>query len=77
MEKLKSNIVLPNKELVVFKSIDTIDILDSLKQYKKENNIDMVAITSRYRSHYERIFFNSLTENLINELKVPVLSLYA
>lgn len=47
-----------------------------VKEFIKENPIDIFAIATQGRSSFVQLFSPSLTENIINHLDIPVLSIH-
>lgn len=54
--------------------IKAITLEDGIGEYIKAKKIDMVAITTHGRHGLAHLIYGSLTENLVNHLKVPVYS---
>lgn len=76
IENFKNSIEAANYENVTFSSIDTIDIKKSLLHYCEENKVDMVCLINHQRNFYQRLFSYSLTEELINNINIPVMAIY-
>ncbi|MFD1551347.1 hypothetical protein DNU06_14255 [Putridiphycobacter roseus] len=76
MDQFKDSLAYANIDKVTFKSIDSINLRDSLSVYCKENNIDMVCLINHYRNFYQRLFSYSLAEMLIDHLDIPVMAIY-
>lgn len=53
------------------------DVTEGIKQYAKQNNIDLVMVLPHRHTLWERLFFKGHTAGLVQALGVPVLSLHA
>lgn len=76
MDALRAKLADQDLSGVSFESIDTIDIKKSLMAYCDQHNIDLVYLVNRERNFYQRLFSYSLTEDLVKEMQLPVMSLY-
>ncbi len=76
MDNFKQSLEVANLKNVKFESIDGIDIKTALNKYCEAHNIDVLCLINHYRNMYQRLFSYSLAENLIQELDIPVMSIY-
>jgi len=76
MDRFKDSLKTHNFNNVEFKTIDSIDIKNSLLTYCKENKIDIVYLINHKRNFYQRLFTYSLTEDLIKNINTPVMAIY-
>lgn len=76
MKNFKETLSDQNFENVDFISIDAIDIKSSLKEYCRKNHIDLVCLMNQRKNFYQRLFTHSLAEDLIKNLKTPVMAIY-
>jgi len=76
MENFKQSLEVANLKNVKFITLDGIDIKTALHEYCEQNNIDVLCLINHYRNTYQRLFSYSLAENLIQELDIPVMSIY-
>ena len=76
MDKFKESVKNRNLANVIFKTIDSINIKKSLKEYCTDNNIDIVCLINKRRNSYQRFFTYSLTEDLLANFDIPVMALY-
>ena len=51
------------------------DIIEALEGYAKKNDIDIIAMGTRNRSFLDRIFHNSVTQNMALHSEIPLLIL--
>ena len=77
MDNFKKSLNTANVENVSFISIDTINLKKSLSDYCKEHQIDMVCLINHKRNYYQRLFSLSLTEDLLQNINMPVMAIYA
>jgi len=76
MAKFKGFLEVDDVENINFVSIDTISLKQSLVQFCKENKIDMVCLVNHKRNFYQRLFSLSLTQDLLNNIDVPIMAIY-
>lgn len=76
MNKFKQTFIDNDFNNVEFITIDSIDIKESLKEYCNKNNIDMVCLMNHRKNFYQRLFTQSLAEDLIKNLNTPIMAIY-
>lgn len=76
MDRFKASLKIHDFHNVTFKTIDSIDIKNSLLQYCTENQIDIVYLINHRRNFYQRLFTYSLAEDLIKNINTPVMAIY-
>lgn len=74
MDDFKATVSNEGYDNVAFESIDSIDVKKSLKDYCEAQKIDVVCVVNRSRDFYQRMFYYSLSEELINSFNIPVLA---
>lgn len=77
MDNFKASLESKNIENVVFKSIDSINIKESLREYCEQFDIDIVCLITHKRNAYQRLFSYSLTEDLLQHFDIPVMAIYS
>lgn len=77
MDKFKSSLDSSNLENVSFVSIDTINLKKSLVDYCLTHGIDMICLINHKRNFYQRLFSLSLTQDLLQNIDIPVMAIYA
>jgi nucleotide-binding universal stress UspA family protein len=77
MENFKNSIESSSLENVHFISIDTINLKKSLYDFCHQNKIDMVCLINHKRNFYQRLFSLSLTKDLLGDIEIPVMAIYA
>ena len=63
-----------NKNKLNFKTLKGKDILNSVNNYIKENNIDMLVMVNTRHSYLENILFQSTVDKLSLSLNIPFLA---
>ena len=76
MDNFKKSLHVDDLSSINFVSIDTINLKESLTDYCRKNNIDMVCVVNHKRNFYQRLFSLSLTQDLLNNVDVPVMAIY-
>ena len=76
MDAFKNSLEVAEFNNVEFVSIDSIDIRKSLSEYCDANKIDMVCLINYERNFYQRLFTYSLSQELINNMDLPILAIY-
>lgn len=76
MDKFKETLAINNLSNVEFVSIDSIDIKESLRKYCIKNGIDMVCLMNHRKNFYQRLFTQTLAEDLIKNLNTPIMAIY-
>lgn len=76
MDKFKETLAINNLSNVEFVSIDSIDIKESLRKYCIEKQIDMVCLMNHRKNFYQRLFTQTLAEDLIKNLNTPIMAIY-
>lgn len=76
MDKFKATLKEQDFHNAEFLTIDSIDIKSSVKEYCQKNNIDMICVMNHKRNLYQRLFTQSLAEDLIKNLKKPIMAIY-
>ena len=76
LETFKESINSAHLNNVEFISIDSIDLKKSLTAYCIKNKIDMLCLINQKRNFYPRLFSFSLTEDLLNNLDIPIMAIY-
>ncbi len=62
---------------VSFETIQSTYVADTLNQYMIDKNVDIVAMLTKRRSFFEKLFSSSLTKKMVYYQKTPVLALQA
>lgn len=60
---------------VEFVAVDSIDVLDSVRTYCENYQIDLVCVLNKRMEFYQRVFNQSLAETLVNDASTPVMAL--
>jgi nucleotide-binding universal stress UspA family protein len=76
METFKNSLALTDFENVIFKSIDSIDIKESVTVYCDLHHIDMLCLINHRRNFYQRLYSYSLTRDLLNHVDIPIMAIY-
>lgn len=76
MDNFKKTLSSNNFENAEFVTIDSIDIKESLKEYCIDNKIDMVCLMNHRKNFYQRLFTQTLAEDLIKNLNTPIMAIY-
>jgi nucleotide-binding universal stress UspA family protein len=77
MENFKNSLDLAHIDNVEFISIDSINLKKSLTDYCIDNKIDLVCLINHKRNFYQRLFSYSLTEDLLNNMNIPIMAIYS
>ncbi len=77
MANFKQSLDSSNLENVKFVSIDTINLKKSLSDYCITHSIDLICLINHRRNFYQRLFSLSLTQDLLQNIDIPVMAIYA
>jgi nucleotide-binding universal stress UspA family protein len=73
-QKVKQTVTYPH---ISYQLIESRDILNGLNSIIKNMNIDLVALTTRRRTMYEKFFNNSITKKMAYHTTIPLLAFHA
>ncbi|EDM44490.1 putative universal stress protein UspA [unidentified eubacterium SCB49] len=76
MDRFKNSLENQNFKNVTYKTIDSINLKQSLLEYCNDNKIDIVYLINHRRNFYQRMFTYSLAEDLIKNINTPIMAIY-
>ncbi len=77
MNKFKGKVIGKIRyEKIVFKIIYGQDLLDGLENYVKKESPDLLAMSTHYRSIYDKLFGTSFTKKMAYHTNVPLLAFH-
>jgi len=74
IEKLKNIVDKTNYSKIAYKEIVMTDISESINNYVKEQNANMLSMTTHTTSLFDKIFHHSLTNELLLHTHIPLLA---
>lgn len=77
MDNFKRSLNSSNLENVSFVTIDTINLKKALVDYCLTHGIDLICLINHKRNFYQRLFSLSLTQDLLQNIDIPVMAIYA
>lgn len=66
-----------NYEKITFTLLGKADILKSLDRYIEQNDIELIAMSTRKRSPFEKLFSPSITKKMVYHTSVPLLAFHS
>ena len=67
---------LVDKQAIVRKNLDRVDVLSGLNEYAEQENIDLLILSTRTRSFWNRLVHVSITREMALQPKLPILVLH-
>lgn len=74
-ERMESFVALASSRLAREEIINSMFFEEGLEKYCEANHIDMIAIATHHRKGLSRAFLGNLTENVVNHMSIPVISI--
>ncbi|NOQ75272.1 MAG: hypothetical protein GQ574_24890 [Crocinitomix sp.] len=74
LEQLKSLVAKTEHGKIVYQDIVVEDIIEGIDAYIKENEINMLAITTKTTSLLDKVFHRSLTKKILFHTHIPILA---
>lgn len=73
-EKVEKKIV---SDVISFNFLFGLEINDIIEEYLEETTINMIAVSTKHRGLFERIFGNnSITKKIVNHTKIPLIAFH-